>query len=65
MTNEQVQKWLDTESKSGNSLANSYLVLMQGSTSEMRAYWYQQLGVVLETAEIIVKKINEEKAGGS
>ena len=48
MNSKEVEAWLNEEVKNKNSLAQSYLSLLENATPEMREHWFQMLGTILK-----------------
>ena len=60
MKNEEVEQWLIKEAKNKNSLAQTYLSLMQNAAPEMRSHFMSQLGTMLEVIQAYGPEIRKQ-----
>jgi len=51
MTHEQVEQWLRNEAAKKNSMAQTYLSLLENAAPEVREQWFTWLGTLLGAVE--------------
>ena len=65
MKKEEVEKWLITEAKNKNSLAEAYLSLLKNSPPEMKEHWFNflgsMMGPILQNKKSIIDATKEGK----
>ena len=65
MKPEEVKLWLEKEAKKKNTLAETYLLMLQDATPEMQSHWFGQLGAALQAIEMIKPELNKSTRNDS